>query len=172
MKKTKRELRELKHCFPYSSSKGIKNEIAPLVLSLMTGYVTNGDYDSSLGLMRKYKITMELFKENIMDLSNEKIKTQFEHIGTTAKSALTREYNKNFKTSIVRKKGKKGEEDTEEGKKFDRDGNCIEAELNGTQIEEEDEESLNESIVVNGKEKKTKAKTKGKTKGKTKKKKE
>ena len=174
LKKTKRELRELKHCFPYSSSKGIKNEIAPLVLSLMTGYVTNGDYDSSLELMRKYKITMELFKENIMDLSNEKIKNQFEHVGTTAKSALTREYNKNFKTSIVRKKGKgkKGEEDTEEGKKFDRDGNCIEGELNETQVEEEDEESLNESIVVNGKEKKTKAKTKGKTKGKTKKKKE
>lgn len=117
---------------------------------------------------------MELFKENIMDLSNEKIKNQFEHVGTTAKSALTREYNKNFKTSIVRKKGKgkKGEEDTEEGKKFDRDGNCIEGELNETQVEEEDEESLNESIVVNGKEKKTKAKTKGKTKGKTKKKKE
>ena len=180
LKKTKRELKELKLCFPNCPRKGIKNEIAPLVLSLITNHINEEQYDSCLDIMKKHKITMELFKENILDLSSEKNRVAFEHLGSTAKSALTREYNKNFKTSIIRKKGGKAKVGEEEsiagGKRFDAEGNCIEEDGKGSKSkneeedDENDEESLDASLVVNGKEKKTKAKTKGKTKGKTKKK--
>ena len=107
--------------------------------------------------MKNNRITMEYFKENMTDLVDEKLKIQFDKIGTANKSNLTRAYNKNFKTSIIRNKNKKGKNKSSVNLSqnvYDENGNP----LNET-IDEEPEENdeSSESILD----------IKGKTKGKS-----
>ena len=103
---------------------------------------------------------MDLFKENMTDLASEKLKLAFEKIGTANKSNLTRAYNKNFKTSIIRNKNKKGKNktsvDVNNEKVFDENGNPLnDIEGENENVEENDESS---ETVINGKKGKTKTK--------------
>ena len=133
----------------------------------LINFILDGDIDGILETMKKYHITMEMFKENMTDLVGEKLKLTFEKIGTANKSNLTRAYNKNFKTSIIRNKNKKGKKSSSVNlssqKVYDENGNPLNDE-EGEEIEEENDESS--ESVVNTQKEKTKGKGKSKSKPK------
>ena len=176
MRKTKREIKELKKCFFGYNSHSIKNEIVPLVFTTIINNInqTNEDdnLDNCIEIMKSFKLNMEMVKENLMDLAQEKMQKEYNNIAPTAKSAFTRLYNKNFKSSIIRKKGSKKGKDTLEisNIKYDEDGNPInEGDNNDNDDDNEDNESSFIDIKDN-KSKKSKKNTKEKKviKGKTK----
>ena len=157
LNKIKREITELKECFPSASANEIRRDILPVYYTYLIEYILDGDIDTVLNMMKNNRITMEYFKENMTDLVDEKLKIQFDKIGTANKSNLTRAYNKNFKTSIIRNKNKKGKNKSSVNLSqnvYDENGNP----LNET-IDEEPEENdeSSESIID----------IKGKTKGKS-----
>ena len=164
LNKIKREITELKECFHSASSKEIRLDILPVFYTYLVDYIVDGDIENTLELMKKYRITMEYFKENMTDLVDEKLKIQFEKIGTSNKSNLTRAYNKNFKSSIIRNKNKKGKAKSSVNLNnqniYDENGNPLN-EIQEEEIEENDESS--ESILdIKGK-----TKTKGKSRSKS-----
>ena len=182
LNKIKREITELKECFHSATAKEIRLDILPVFYTYLVDYIVDGDIESTLELMKKYRITMEYFKENMTDLVDEKLKIQFEKIGTSNKSNLTRAYNKNFKSSIIRNKNKKGKAKSSVNLNsqniYDENGNPLN-EIMEEENEENDESS--ESILdIKGKtktkgksrsksnENKSKSKSKSKTKGKNK----
>jgi replication factor C subunit 1 len=160
LNKIKRETTELKECFYSSSGEEIRRQILPVIYTYLVNYIVDGDIDGALEMMKNNHITMELFKENMTDLVSEKLKSSFDKVGTANKSNLTRAYNKNFKTSIIRNKNKKGKNktsvDVNNEKVFDENGNP----LNDFEGENENEEENDESseTVINGKKGKTKTK--------------
>ena len=163
LNKKKREITELKECFPSASSDEIRRDILPVFYTYLIDYVLDGDIDKVLELMKKYKVTMEYFKENMTDLVDEKLRLKFDKVGTANKSSLTRAYNKNFKTSIVRNKNKKGKTQSSVNLNsqniYDENGNPL-----NEIAEEEDIEESSESIIdVKGK-----TKTKGKSRSRSK----
>ena len=112
--------------------------------------------------MKNYRVTMEYFKENMTDLVDEKLRLKFDKVGTTNKSNLTRAYNKNFKTSIIRNKNKKGKAQTSVNSQniYDENGNP----LNEIAEEEDDVDESSESVIdIKGK-----TKTKGKSRSRSK----
>jgi len=163
LNKIKRETTELKECFYSSSGEEIRRQILPVLYTYLVDYIVDGDIDGALEMMKNYHITMELFKENMTDLVSDKLKSSFDKVGTANKSNLTRAYNKNFKTSIIRNKNKKGKNktsvDVNNEKVFDENGNP----LNDVEEENENGEENDESseTIINGKKGKTKTKTKG-----------
>jgi replication factor C subunit 1 len=159
LNKIKRETTELKECFYSSSGEEIRRQILPVIYTYLVNYIVDGDIDGALEMMKNNHITMELFKENMTDLVSEKLKSSFDKVGTANKSNLTRAYNKNFKSSIIRTKNKKGKGKSSVNLNtsqniYDENGNP----LNET-IDEEPEENdeSSESILD----------IKGKTKGKS-----
>ena len=156
--KRKRETNELKECFKSSSGDEIRRQILPVFYTHLINFVLDGDIEEALELMKKYHITMEMFKENMTDLVSDKLKLAFEKVGTSNKSNLTKAYNKNFKTSIIRKKNKKGKSqtsvNTSSQKVYDENGNPL------NEVEEEKEEENDESSesVINTQTGKTKGK--------------
>jgi len=160
LNKIKRETTELKECFYSSSGEEIRRQILPVIYTYLVNYIVDGDIDGALEMMKNNHITMELFKENMTDLVSDKLKSSFDKVGTANKSNLTRAYNKNFKTSIIRNKNKKGKNktsvDVNNEKVFDENGNP----LNDIEGENENEEENDESseTIINGKKGKTKTK--------------
>ena len=167
LNKIKRETTELKECFTSASGEEIRRQILPVFYTHLINFILDGDIDGILETMKKYHITMEMFKENMTDLVGEKLKLTFEKIGTANKSNLTRAYNKNFKTSIIRNKNKKGKKSSSVNlssqKVYDENGNPLNDE-EGEEIEEENDESS--ESVVNTQKEKTKGKGKSKSKPK------
>ena len=165
LNKIKRETAELKECFSSASGEEIRRNILPVLYTFLTDYLIDGNIEGALELMKNYHISMDIFKENMTDLVEDKLKSSFDKIGTTNKSNLTRAYNKNFKTSIIRNKNKKGKNKTsvnlENQNVYDENGNPIN-EIENENEEENDEEDGSE-IVVNTK---GKSKTQGKSKNK------
>jgi len=125
--------------------------------------------------MASYKISIEVFKENLIDLqSNEKLINMYKEIPPSIKSQLTKKYSEYFKTSIIHKK-KKGkiiiftliiiinllDKSDDAYQKYDEDGNLIE-EIKPESEDEAEEESNSEikaqNIVSKVKSKATKAK--------------
>lgn len=160
LNKIKRETTELKECFYSASGEEIRRQILPVFYTYLVNYIVDGDIDGALEMMKNNHITMELFKENMTDLVSDKLKSSFDKVGTANKSNLTRAYNKNFKTSIVRNKNKKGKNktsvDVNSEKVFDENGNPLNSvEDENENIEENDESS---ESIINGKKGKTKTK--------------
>ena len=162
LNKKKREITELKECFHSASSDEIRRSILPVFYTYLIDYVLEGDIDNVLELMKNYRVTMEYFKENMTDLVDEKLRLKFDKVGTTNKSNLTRAYNKNFKTSIIRNKNKKGKAQTSVNSQniYDENGNP----LNEIAEEEDDVDESSESVIdIKGK-----TKTKGKSRSRSK----
>ena len=159
LNKIKRETIELKECFKSASGEEIRRQILPVIYKILIDYIVDGDIETVLEIMKKYHITIEKFKENMTDLVSEKLRLAFDKVGTSNKTNLTRAYNKNFKTSIVRNKTKKGKTQTSVSntKLFDENGNPI------NEVEDEVEEENDESSEIIIDTKKGKSKTKGKT---------
>ena len=161
LNKLKRETIELKKCFISASGDEIRRNILPIFYTHLIDYIVEGEIDNVLETMKQYHITMEMFKENMTDLVSQKQKLCFEKIGTANKSNLTRAYNKNFKSSIIKVKSKKGKSKTSVNlnteKIYDENGNP----LNNISedVSEENEESSQSVIDTQ------KGKTKGKAKG-------
>ena len=148
LNKIKRETNELKECFSSASGEEIRRQILPVIYTYLINYINDGNIDGILEMMKKNHITMEMFKENMTDLVNDKLKLAFDKVGTTNKSNLTRAYNKNYKTSIIRNKNKKGKNkinimDME--KVYDENGNPLNQSEEDRGEEENDETS--ESVV-------------------------
>jgi len=98
-----------------------------------------------LEFLQEYKIPLEKFKENIIDLqTKDSFVKKYEKLNTKIKSAFTKKYNSVNKTSIKKKKTKiNGDIQL----KYDNDGNVIEEIIS----EDEDDSISNESIeAVNG----------------------
>ena len=164
LNKKKRETNELKECFISASGEEIRRQIIPVMYTYLIDYIVDGDIDGALEMMKNYHITMDMFKENMTDLVSEKLKLAFEKIGTANKSNLTRAYNKNFKSSVVRVKNKKGRNKTSisvtesKEKVYDENGNLL------NEIEEENEEENDEEssdFVIDTRKGKTKTRGKG-----------
>ena len=177
MRKTKREIKELKRCFFGYNSHSIKNEIVPLIFSNLIDNIneTNeeNNIENSIDLMKEFKLNMEMVKDNLYDLAPEKMKEEFDQISPTLKSAFTRLYNKTFQSSIIRKKSvlKKGKDSIEISNiKYDQDGNIIDEESNINENEDNDSSFVDIKDVKSKKSKKA-TKTKKVTKRKSKKKK-
>ena len=148
IRKIKREINELKKNYFNCNVKSIKNEICPLVLNIITDYINDNNYEEALNLMKRYKITMDILKENVIDLTGEKIKKNFEKVGTSIKSAFTKEYNKNFKTSVIKvKKGKTSKTEINNNK-YDEEGNLIEGDDLDENNKDLDEEEETEDKII------------------------
>ena len=166
LNKKKRETNELKECFISASGEEIRRQILPVMYTYLIDYMVDGDIDGVLEMMKKNHITMDLFKENMTDLASEKLKLAFEKIGTANKSNLTRAYNKNFKSSVIRVKNKKGKNkssvsvNVSKEKVYDENGNLLN-EIE-EEIEEENDEESSDFVVDT---RKGKTQTKGKGKG-------
>lgn len=154
IRKVKRELRELKYSFPGISTKSIKEEIVPLVLSKIANNLV--DYgkdgiDMCLKFMEEYKLSMDKFKEHVMDLQpSEKLLAKFNNVSQPLRTALTRRYNETFKTSLTKRKRKDGADTSKV--RYDDEGNVIE-EMDGEEDEEDEEEPV-EIKTKKGKKKK------------------
>ena len=164
LNKIKREITELKECFHSYSANEIRRDILPVMYTYLIDSIVSGDIEATLDLMKKYRITMEYFKENMTDLVDEKLKLQFDKVGTNNKSNLTRAYNKNFKSSIIRTKNKKGKGKSSVNLNtsqniYDENGNP----LNEIMEEENEENDESSESVLN-----IKTKTKGKSKSRSK----
>ena len=163
--KIKRETTELKECFTSASGEEIRRQILPVFYTYLINYIVSGDIEGVLEMMKRNHITMEMFKENMTDLVSDKLKLAFEKVGTANKSNLTRAYNKNFKTSIIRNKNKKGKNknsvNINSQRLYDENGNPLNEFEEDNEIEEDNDES-SESIINNIK---GITKTKGKSKG-------
>ncbi len=168
MRKIKREIKELKKCFFGYNSHCIKNEIVPLVFTKIINNINetneNDNLDNCIEIMKSFKLNMEMVKENLMDLAQEKMQKEYNNIAPTAKSAFTRLYNKNFKSSIIRKKGSKKGKDTLEisNIKYDEDGNPINEGDNNDNNDNDDNESSSFIDIKDVKSKKSKKSTKDK----------
>ena len=164
LNKINRETYELKECFKCASGDEIRRQILPVFYSYLINNILDGNIEGILDIMKKYHITMEMFKENMTDLVGEKLKLAFEKVGTINKSNLTKAYNKNFKTSIIKTKNKKGKNQTNVNigneKVFDENGNPL------NEKEEENGEEIDESSESVVKFNTQKAKIKNKEKGK------
>lgn len=177
LKKTQREISEVRKCFGSCDRKGVRDEIVNIIMLLFSGFLNEGEIDKCLEMIRKYKLSLELVKENIMDLCEERYQALFEKVGTSMKSSLTREYNKNFKTSVVKKRGKNrndGGTSGGDGAKYDKEGNLLYEEQGDNGNSEGDESGNEENEVVlntkgrGNKTKVTKKTQKAKTKNKNK----
>lgn len=171
MKKVKREIKELKYCFPDVPTKAIKIEVAPLFLSLVTNELIEDNVDKCLQMMGKYKMNMTFFKENILDLSEGKLKNNYDKIGSTVKAGFTREYNKSHKT-VIGKSKKARIDPIDEEMEFDPDGNPIDNKVKSSNKDDDDDDN-EEADNEEGNDKKTKkrkriTKAKPKTKAKSK----
>jgi hypothetical protein len=107
MRKVSRQLKELKENFCNYSLRTIKEEISPLILSLVTSSLANGreGLEEILNLFHKYKINTLLFKENILDIQPSiSILNKWEKTATSLKSQLTKKLNEQYKTNLKKKK--------------------------------------------------------------------
>ena len=165
LNKKKREIVELKECFHSASNDEIRRDILPVIYTQLLDLISEGDIENVLNMMKEYRITMDLFKENMTDLVGEKLQLQFEKVGTTNKSNLTRAYNKNFKTSIIRNKNKKGKTKNSVNLNsqniYDENGNPLN-EITEEELDDNDESS---ELVLDVK---GKTKNKGKSKSRSK----
>lgn len=110
--------------------------------------------------MHEYKITLEIFKETLLEiLDKEPIANFFGQISPQIRAALTRQYNDihNYDKKNKTKKKKKSSEDPENKYTFDEEGNIIEEHVEAVQESEgegQDENSLKEvegEILTNDK---------------------
>ncbi len=166
LKKTKREITELKRAYNGISRATMATEVAPLLVELVVDTIENEGVDGVVEFLRKNKLTGDLLKENIMDLAGEKYQKEFDKIGGAAKGKLTKACNKQFKVAGEKKakKGKPKEDKNVAAGKYDVDGNLIYENETIVDEEEEEEEEENESSEKSAKTKKTKKTKKDKTK--------
>ncbi len=151
IRKIKREIRELKYSFPGCPSNAIKEEVVPLILSKVSDRLIEDDnsgIDACLHFLKEYKLPLDRFKENVLDLHpNSKKVEKFEKINPQVRAALTRRYNEAFKTSILRKKRK---EKSQSSIKYDEEGNIID------ELDEEGDSEEEDNSTIKVKTKKTK----------------
>ena len=167
LNKIKREIIELKECFHSKSSEEIRRDVLPVIYNSLVDLMVDGDIEGVFEIMRNYHITMDFFKENMTDLVEDKLKMKFDKIGTVNKSNLTKAYNKNFKSSVVRNKNKKGKIKSSINSQniYDENGNPLNEEI----IEEENEENDESSeSIISIKNKNNKNKTKEKSRNRSK----
>lgn len=156
MKKTKREVKDLRQLFPLASFNAIKNEISPLIFNIIMNILVEkakDGLDEIINIFTKLKMSITQFKETLFDLQSDSAKQIYNKMNTGVKSALTKKLNEHFKTSIKVKKSKK-EGGDESNIKRDSEGNIIEV------IEEEEEETEDEIVETAGPTKKKGKKTK------------
>lgn len=108
-------------------------------------------------LLKSYKFTITLFKENLVELQpNESLTKKYEKVTPSLKTSLTKKYNECFKTTAIKRK--KNKEEKEAVVKYNEDGDIIDEEI----PEEEEEKEEEDEVVV--KEVPKKGATKGKKK--------
>lgn len=161
MKKNKRQVKEIRELFPFYSYQAIREEISPLVYSIIMNILIDkakDGLDDIINIFTKLKMSVNNFKESLFDLQSDSRKMIYTKMNSTLKSALTKKLNEHFKTSIKVKKGTKKENESESIVKRDAEGNVIE------EIYEDEEEGNSDDVVIEAIEP-----TKGKGKAKKKK---
>ena len=129
--KNKRELEELKLNFKGTSDE-IRHMILPCFYLEIVSLLVDGDMEEVVKILNSRKMTLDTFKENVLDLISEKFAGLFKNIGVAAKSSLTRFYNKKTGNSMVRIVSSKKKKRGEKGSKmmiseliYDENGNPI-----------------------------------------------
>lgn len=157
--KLKRELLELKNSFRCQTMDEIRMATLPIIYLQIIDKIVENSSEEALNIMKKYRLTMDMFKENIIDLVGDRLAKQYENLGREDKSNLTRLYNKNMGSSIIRARNKKGKATSVVNKvtAYDEFGNPLNA---GEDEPEEDNEKTEEIVELNIKPRKTRGKTK------------
>lgn len=104
-----RELKELRSVFPSCSVNAIKEEVGPLIFSIISNSLIDLGKDGIkkvITLLNQYKISLTAFKANLFDIQTESMIKKYDKINSSIKSALTRRLNEEFKTSVTKKKTK------------------------------------------------------------------
>jgi hypothetical protein len=168
IRKVRRELKELKVCFPSLSLKSIKEEASPLILAKITNYLVSDGTDgleACIALLNMYHITNDMFKEHILDLqSKESITKRFEKLTPSLKGSLTRKLNERNKTSVAHKRKKENASTEADKVKYDEEGNIREVFADNEEEEDEDGVSIKSNKTKPKKPKTTKAKDTKETK--------
>ena len=160
MKKNKRQVREIRQLFPFYSCQAIREEISPLIYSIIMNILIDKakeGLDDIINIFTKLKMSINHFKESLFDLQSDSRKVIYTKMSSALKTALTKKLNEHFKTSIKVKKSTKKENESESIVKRDAEGNIIE------EINEDDEEDNSEDVIIEAIEP---SKGKGKTKKK------
>jgi replication factor C subunit 1 len=144
-KKTKRLINEVTCAMSgkvNAPQDSIMNDIVPFLFSQTVKMLTEDRVEDAVGFLNEYKITIELFKENMAELCERtRQKYSFDKIETKTKAAFTRTYHKLHPDIIVKKKKKDvGSDDYKD--KLDPDRESME------ERSEEDKEEVEEEVVV------------------------
>ena len=100
--KINRELKELKKIFNNYSLYEIKNLVGPLFYNIIIDKLVkdgkNG-IDGIVDILANYRMSSNLFKENLYDLQTKENQDLYNKINTSIKTSLTKKLNERFKTS-------------------------------------------------------------------------
>lgn len=112
MKKTERQLRELASAFSGKISvprNALLNDVVPLLFAEIVIRVSSQSdqkLEEAVGLLDCFGMTMDHFRENLMDLcANSKYAREYGELPSSAKASFTKLYNK---THDIEKASKKG----------------------------------------------------------------
>ncbi len=153
IRKIKRQIRELKYSFPDQNMITIKEETVPLIMSKISNSLIedgNEGIDAIIDLLCYYKISNDVFKENIIELAASSIVSRYEKLHPSVKGALTRRLNERSKNSLKRTKNKSVGAGETSNARYDEEGNVREELEEPEEVEESEE-------VVSVKTKKTKS---------------
>ena len=107
--KINRELKELKKIFNNYSLYEIKNLVGPLFYNIIIDKLVkdgkNG-IDRIVDILANYRMSSNLFKENLYDLQTKENQDLYNKINTSIKTSLTKKLNERFKTSLKQHKSK------------------------------------------------------------------
>lgn len=111
VKKTMRQLKELSSSFAGKinvPNDDLLNEVIPHILHEIVLLLQSGSENSiedAINLMNAYRITIDQFKENVLDLcANHKAAQMFTNLSTKSKSSLTRIYHKLHPDPVTKQK--------------------------------------------------------------------
>jgi len=149
-KKTKRLINELTCAMSgkvNAPKDSIINDIIPFLFSQTVKMLTEGRVKNAVEFLNEYKITINLFKENMVELCERtKQKCSYDEVDTKTKTAFTRTYRKLHPDIIVKKKKKDTNSDDFKDK-LDPDIESV-GERSEDDKEEEDEEEEEEEVVI------------------------
>ena len=149
MRKTKRQIKDIKTLFPFYNINSIKNEISPLLFKIIINLLNeNGkeSIDEIINIFNIYKISLMQFKDSLFDLQSENTQKIYNKINPSLKSYFTRKLNDHFKTSIKVTKSH-NENNSNNNIKRDYEGNIIEDENDDIEeLSDDDNSSIFEPV--------------------------
>ena len=110
-KKSTRLIREISECLGYKvgsiSREAIQHEFTPLLYDMVLNNLESKSVNKAVRILLDYNITVDMFKENVLDLMDGERAQRYASLHATVKTKFTKAYKAENKTSIISKKKKK-----------------------------------------------------------------